>query len=386
MFKPTFFGRLALAGSAVTALAALSGCAAIQVSVPSDVLEVNPVDTPIRALTDFSDGLTCMGRILKAEKVEPVYVAVTDIPDHSESQGSAGYGAKDMIVSAMSRLSQETGLVRLVAYDRATPNIVALHNSHPNKKNLRVPDFFIRGAITQIDGSPYSGQKGSSLSAGSGIMQRLLGVGVSNSNSISMKSISLDLNMGLISSYQILPGVSSANTLAVMKHGDSTELTVSFDKIGGIYSVNENRADALSGALRSLVEVGIIELFGKLYNADYAPCLAQLDRSSPVRMKARSTYEAMSDGARLEYVLSKLRAQGYVKDKGAVIVDGAANPALRNAIAIYRLRNDLFPNANVDFRIYEKMYLQTRAGPNGAALGEGVGPIKRWLHDGAASP
>lgn len=362
----------------------LSGCAAVKASVPNDVLETNPVDHPVRALTDFSEGLTCMGRVLSAEKVEPVYVALTEIPDRSESSGSAGYGAKEMIISAMSRLSQENGLVRMVAYDRTTPTVVALHNSHPNKKNLRVPDFFIRGAITQIDSSPYSKQNGSSASLGTGIMQRLLGVGVSNSNSVTMKSVTLDLNVGLISTYQILPGVSSSNTLAVVKEGNSTELTISFDKIGGIYSVNENKADALSGALRSLVEVGIIELFGKLYNSDYSTCLAQLDRTNPLRMAAREKYDGLSEAGRLEYVLSHMRAKGYVRNKGAAIVDGAANIALRDSIAAYRVRNDLFPSAAVDFRMFEKMYLQSQPGAEAAMPGEGVGPIKRWLHaDGA---
>ncbi|MCK5446041.1 MAG: hypothetical protein KAI73_10490 [Rhodospirillaceae bacterium] len=381
MRKRTLLGNLALAGSAAMFL---SGCAAVKASVPNDVLETNPVDHPVRALTDFSEGLTCMGRVLSSDKVEPVYVALTEIPDRSESSGSAGYGAKEMIVSAMSRLSQENGLVRLVAYDRTTPTVVALHNSHPNKKNLRVPDFFIRGAITQIDSSPYSKQNGSSASLGTGIMQRLLGVGVSNSNSVTMKSVTLDLNVGLISTYQILPGVSSSNTLAVVKEGNSTELTISFDKIGGIYSVNENKADALSGALRSLVEVGIIELFGKLYNADYSTCLAQLDRTNPLRMAAREKYDDLSDAGRLEYVLSHMRAKGYVRNKGAAIVDGAANIALRDSIAAYRVRNDLFPSAAVDFRMFEKMYLQSQPGAEAAMPGEGVGPIKRWLHaDGA---
>lgn len=379
MFTPTFIGRFAIVGITV---ATLSGCSTMQATVPADVLETHPVKHPIRALTNFSEGLTCLGRVLKAEKVEPIYVALTQIPDLSETPGTAGNGAKEMIISSMSRLSAENGLVRLVAYDRATPNVIALHNSHPNKKNLRIPDFFIRGAITQIDTAPYSKQNGSSLSLGSGIMNKLLGTGVSNSNSVSMKSIALDLNVGLVSTYQILPGVTSTNTMSVLKDGDSTELNISFDKVGGIYSVNENRADALSTALRSLVEVGVVELFGKLYNADYAPCLAQLDRTSPAHMAARTSYDEMSAQNRLEYVLAHLKTNSSDGVKtGAAIVDGRANQLLRSAITVYRVRNDLYPSAIVDYRIYEKMYLQAQMGPDGSKAGEGIGPIKRWLNN-----
>ena len=211
-------------------------------------------------------------------------------------------------------------------------------------------------------------------------MSKLLGAGISNSNSVTMKSIALDLNIGLVSTYQILPGVTSTNTMSVLKDGDSTELNISFDKVGGIYSVNENRADALSTALRSLVEVAVVELFGKLYNADYAPCLARLDRSSPEHIAARDSYDDMSGDERLQYVYAFLKNSGAVEQEdAAAIVDGVPSPALRLAITTYRVRNDLFPSAIIDFRIYEKMYLQARAGPDGDKPGEGVGPIKRWL-------
>ena len=112
MPTPIRWRRIALVGAMA---AALSGCSVLQATVPDDLLETHPVKHPVRALTAFSEGLTCLGRVLKTEKVEPIYVALTQIPDRSEAPGTAGRAANEMLISAISRLSEETGLVRLVA-------------------------------------------------------------------------------------------------------------------------------------------------------------------------------------------------------------------------------------------------------------------------------
>lgn len=364
----------------------LAGCSTFEARVPKEVLDENPVSHPVRALTGFSDGLVCMGRMLRDNKVQNIYITSDDIPDHSESNGAAGYGAKEMLVSALSRLSEENGIVRFVAYDRRTPNIVALHNSHPKKKNLRIPDFFIRGAVTQINSSPFSHQKGHSLNLGEEALgeslDSFLGASLSNSNSVSMKSVTLDLNMGLVSNYQILPGVNSSNTMSVLKHGNSTEFTVSFSKVGGVYSDNENRAGALSTAMRSLVEVGLIELLGKLYNVPYERCIAHLDGDSVARRAIREQYKEMSDSERAEFIAYEMDRQSLITKDENTIIEGKPSAAFQTAIAAYRVKNGLFPNTGIDYRLFEKAFIQSKQDLKSLKQGEGVGPLKRWLHVG----
>jgi len=364
----------------------LVGCSTIRASIPSDVLEENPISSPVRALTGFSDGLTCMGRMLKNKKVQTIYLTTSDIPDYSEANGAAGFGAKEMLVSALSRMSEENGIVRFVAYDRRTPNIVALHNSHPKKKNLRVPDFFVRGAVTQINTGPFSHQKGNSLNLGEGSLgeklDSFLGASISNSNSITMKSVTLDLNLGLISNYQILPGVTSSNTMSVLKVGNSTEFTVSFSKVGGIYSDNENRAGALSSALRSLVEVGLIELMGKLYNVPYEQCLVTLDSDSVIRTAIREQYAEMSEEERAEFIAFEMDRQNFIKKDENTIINGNPSADFQMSLAAYRVKNGLFPNTKIDYRLFEKAYLQSKQDVNKLQQGQGIGPLKRWLHVG----
>ncbi len=384
------FHKLFSLGAIATLLA---GCSStFEAKVPKEVLDEHPISHPVRALTGFSEGLVCIGRMLKDNKVQTIYVTTADIPDYSESNGSAGFGAKEMLVSALSRMSEENGIVRFVAYDRRTPNIVALHNSHPKKKNLRVPDFFVRGAITQIDSTPFSHQKGNSLNLGEGFfgtdsqlgraMTDFLGASVSNSNSLTMKSVTLDLNMGLVSNYQILPGVTSSNTMSVLKRGNSTEFTVSFSKVGGIYSDNENRAGALSGALRNLVEVGLIELVGKLYNLPYEQCLAHLDQTSVARTAIRDQYKEMTELERAEFIARELERQGLITVDENTIIKGKPSAQFQSDIAAFRVKNGLFPNVNIDYRLFEKAFIQSKQDVENITQGSGQGPLKRWLHVG----
>ncbi|MEO0369018.1 MAG: hypothetical protein AAF197_09575, partial [Pseudomonadota bacterium] len=278
-------------------------------------------------------------------------------PDFSEARGSAGYGAKEMIITAVSDMSRTSGAVRYVAYDRSTPNIIALQSAHQNKDAFKAPDFFIRGAVTQIEGSPYSKQKGFSLNVGN-VSGELESGGISNSNSISLSAISLDLNMGMVSNFQLLPGVSASNTLSVMKKGDSSELILGFEKVGAIYSLNENSNQALSTALRGLIEVGLIELFGKLYDVPYWECLAKLGSNDPDYLEARKRFTEHSVHQTAEFVATELKRQSIMPDSVLALInsDGSLTAELREAVAHYRTKRNLFGSPVIDLPTFEALY------------------------------
>jgi len=350
--------RLALLTATTSIL--LSSCAVFKATPPESIAERYSTVHPTRALTSFSSGLECMDHMFKEKKVDPILVTSSGLPDFSESRGSAGYGTKEMLISAISTMSKESGALRYVAYDRSTPNILALQSAHPKKKAFKSPDFFVRGAITQIDTSPYNQQKGFSLSLGD-IGGDFQNGGLANSNSVSLSTMALDLNMGMISNFQMLPGITSANAFSVVKSGSSGELSLSFEKVGGIYSLNENQADALSNALRGLIEVGAIELFGKLYNVPYWECLADLGSDSPMSVAARAEYDTIEKAQRIANVTEALRELGYLKADansvaGYASEQGTLKQPLRKAVAAYRAKSDIFGSPVIDFVLYESLY------------------------------
>lgn len=360
----------------------LSGCSIITPKPPEDVRERLSKNYPVRTLTGFTEGLACMDQMLVARKVEPIYITAAPIPDYSENRGGAGYAARDMLISAIAEMTRESAAIRYVAFDRQTPDIVALQSVHPKKAALRIPDFFIRGAVTQINNAPYAKQIGDSVNLGK-FGEEFQGGSIGNSASITLSSISLDMGMGLVNNYQMLPGVFSANTLSVEKQSSSDEFSISLKKIGAIYSVNENRAEALSMALRGLVEVGLIELFGKLYNVPYWECLAEIGGSSPGKDAARAAYAAMSPDDRATYVASQLIRQQLLPPGTEALQDGQYGVELRKALMQYRMRFNLFGGNEVDFTLFERLWKEERRAPAKLAAAGSTSDIGTSQRDAA---
>ncbi len=336
----------------------LSACGVTQVEYPDHIKEDMPVQTPVRNITGFTDGLQCMDNLFIKYKVKPIRVTAAQIPDFSESRGDAGYGAREMLISAISGMSQRSGAIRFIAYDRSTPDIIALQSAHPRKQEFTVPDFFIRGAVTQIESAPYSRQNGYSLSANDIDYKEIHGGQLSNSNSASLKSVAADLNMGLINNFELLPGIYSSNSMSVEKRGTSDDVSLNILKLGAIYSLSENRSEALSSGLRSLMEVGTIELFGKLYNIPYWECLGVLGQDDEVEAKARAIYDDMDSDARISWIGDELKRLKFLESDSYTREDGKVNDMFRQALSHYKIKHDLFGNALINFKVFHKLYRQ----------------------------
>lgn len=333
----------------------LNGCAVITPQAPEEIRERYSSAYPVRTMTSFTEGLVCMDRMFSANKVEPIYVTAAPIPDYSENRGGAGYAARDMLISAIAEMTRNSAAIRFVAFDRQTPDIVALQSTHPKRGSLRIPDFFIRGAVTQINTTPYSKQIGDTLSVG-GKGETFLGGGVGTSASLTMSSVSLDMAVGLVNNYQMLPGIFTANTFSVEKRSNSAELSISLKRIGAVFSANENQAEALSLALRGLVEVGAIELFGKLYNLPYWECLAEIGDNAPLREAARSRYAELSVEERTAYVAAQLVKAKLLPDHVPLFEKGSYTPRFARALMQYRMQHNVLGGGVIDYPLFERIY------------------------------
>ena len=153
---------------AVSASLVVGGCSHRKVSPNEEIKEQLSQTYPSRNLTGFTQGLRCMDSMFEARQVEPVYVTSAPIPDYTENRGAAGYGARDMLISALSEMTKQSAAIRFVAFDRSTPDVVALQNSHPQKADLRVPDCYegqvrtplrkqLLGLKTELEKAEWSG-------------------------------------------------------------------------------------------------------------------------------------------------------------------------------------------------------------------------------------
>jgi hypothetical protein len=176
----------------------------------------------------------------------------------------------------------------------------------------------------------------------------------------------MDMNVGESVSRMILPGVSASNTMAITKAGSGTEAGGKISKVGLSFNVSLNRSEGLGSGVRSLVELGLIEVIGKLTNVPYWKCL-QIEKTNPAMMEqAREWYDGMTPADRTRFVQRKLKAaRAYNGD-----VTGTMSDELRTAIGKYQSDSNLIANGRLDFDLYYSLLdsesdeaLQADAGP-----------------------
>ena len=91
---------------------------------------------------------------------------------------------------------------------------------------------------------------------------------------------------------------------------------MSFERIGAVLRSSESESKALSDGLRALVELGLIELTGKLYEIPYWECLAASMNADGKREAAAAAYDRLSVDERDQFIRSYLINEGYLSVGG----------------------------------------------------------------------
>ena len=255
--------RLAMSG---LALLMLAGCA----TDPQKAIEIaKPKTLPATNLTNFSDSLRCMDDLLLSFGRHNIVVTSAGIPD---ATGSVSAGTKDMLISAISRMSVKSGAFSFVDYDATQADVHDLQSLVGFTDDFVVPNYYIRGAVTQLD----EGVLDEAQAAAIGIPE--IQIGASRDQTVSV--VSLDLNVGNLVTRQIIPGSSAHNSIAVARKGYAGDLAGSISKLGLNFNVVLNKGEGMHQAVRTLVELSAIEVLGKLAEVPYWRCL-QIEQTNP---------------------------------------------------------------------------------------------------------
>ena len=82
--------------------------------IEKGITEQTPLVTPTKSASAMREGLACMDRMLAAEQVPATLIAVKSIPDPS---GLFSTGTKEMLITAISRMSRTSQAFRVVDYE-----------------------------------------------------------------------------------------------------------------------------------------------------------------------------------------------------------------------------------------------------------------------------
>lgn len=332
-----------------------TGCATTGPSIGD--LESAQRNLPRRAATSFTPALTCMDQLLKQSGAQTLYFTAAPIYDRSEALGSAGTGANEMLIGAMLEMSKISDAIRFVSFDNTIPNITSLQGVHPNNNKFRHPDFFVRGAITQIEKGIQSNQHGLSVGVSDDLIEKIAGSGASGSLSNRMKSITLDMYVGMVPTLQMLPGISSANTLTLSDDSVSFEIDLTYEGNGLVYSLDRGRTPSLSDALRDLVEIGTIEMVGKLYGVPFWQCLSVAAPSADEEEEVLAEYKGMNDEELYDFMKDHFVKSGYIKADEKLINNSVP---YKNLLGRYRFENNLNPYPTVDYNLFRIAFLKEK--------------------------
>ena len=362
---PSLLRRAAIA---LSIAGALGGCAAVdQLEVKDKTVaqtqttKVGPELAPFRSITGFSAGLRCMDNMMIDYGVRDLSMLVEEILDSTKKVNA---GTRDMLITAVSDMTRRSRALRLVAYGKDATNAISFLASAQRQSAYEViPQFDIKGSVSQLDENVIRNQKDAGFS-----IQPFINLGITRDAASSI--LGLDLSVLLTEDMSVLPGVTSRNSVVILKSGRGLDGDAAYHKFGISYSMNLSKSEGQAQALRGLVELAVIELMGKLTRTPYWKCLGgDPETNDEIKLELSDWYYAMASGRGeiVAYFQSQLRRRGFYVGP----VDGEFNPAIDEALGNYRAALGMSNEAVIDeafFRAYLNADLSKIRSPSQPAV------------------
>ena len=304
-----------------------------------------PVVRPVRSISSFSESLSCMDYMLRAAELPTTLISSKQFPDFS---GKVPVAVKDMVVTSLSQMSHLSNAFRYVDYEVDIARQDTVQNLttillNNNQMQLQRPALYVSGAIAFVD------QNVSNVRNTAGVSGDRLDAGYSKSSSATV--VALEAHLGDFRTRTIIPGLDSANEVVIGGAGDGLDLAGRIGTYGVRFNVGRDYAMGTGGALRTLVDLAMIELVGKWARVPYWQCL-MLDQTNPsFQRQMRDWFNASGPAGQLQLIRSSLISRGYLSaDQGHL---SATDPALRNAIARFQADKGVVVSGVVNFSTYE---------------------------------
>jgi len=267
-------------------------------------------DASVPPSSAFSPALRCMDAMLLDHGVRDLSVIVEDLAD---SQRKAQAGTRDMLVTAVSDMTQRSRAIRLVASNADWGQTVAAMNQVQKRDPYAVaPQFALRGTQRTLDGG---------------------------------RTVALDLTLLTTQDMSVVPGTATQNA-ALLKNGNAE-----FVKFGQTISVP---AGGIAHAQRALSELAVIELFGRLSKVPYWNCLGVSADNPAVAAEIQDWYDAMA--ARPAEIVTYFQQQLRIRQVYDGPIDGTVSATFKDAVVRTRSALGLSPEPKLSLDLF-KAYL-----------------------------
>ncbi|MEN9372655.1 MAG: hypothetical protein RIR79_207 [Pseudomonadota bacterium] len=303
-----------------------------------------PKAPAVKTVTNFTQALRCMDELFLANGKKNIVITSAGIPD---ATGKARAGDKEMLISAISKMSLRSNAFEFIDLTAGTigtadsdlGTLFALRKDK-NTDSTKVPDFYIRGAVTQLDDNAVRESKGAGFA--------FPWFDFSYSKDKSFDLISMDISVVDAATRRILPETNTSNTMVITKEGRSGELGGQIFTLGLSFSKDISRSEGVGATYRTLIELGLIESLGKFTRVPYWKCL-DIESTNPQLLdQVREWYDVATNAERILFIQRKLAGMSrYTGD-----LDGEMSDDLKKAILEYQASTGLIADGRVNFDLY----------------------------------
>lgn len=330
-------------GALCAAALVLAGCATTRNSLDdADKLLAQreaEKQLPVANLSQYATALGRFGRMLDLYKDgDPViYMQTRSILDATNLSNPL-VGAEipgditEMVRTAVNRIGAR------IVYVPYHPDYLISQAQLGAKFGVTMPDFLITGALTEFDRALSGAGRSNTLSLefGKGRGETALGGDVKRTAILS--ALALDLNLVSFSTQQMVPRIQASNVIKVLNFSAEDNASLGFygDSFG--FKLEGKYLQGRHSAIRTLVDLSVLELVGKATNTPYWRCIPNGTPDPIVLDNMRTSFEALSPELKIGLIQVMLRKYGQpvtVTQK----LDDPTREALR---AVYASR---FPQA-----------------------------------------
>lgn len=259
-----------------------TGCATQKTleDVTYDPLKGNPTRKPVYNVSTLEAAFSCMDSKLSEALSQPYGFGIDEIKDKAGVKVQSG---REFLINSMQRVNARNRVYISdwspeVNESGVTGSILAVDSKRLGFGKA-LPQYVIRGSITQSHKAEQAGE-------GFGI--NLSAIGGSKKQVVGATSIALDLRLVELKTQIVL--TTSSNVLALSNSATNSSMYVG--KIGKAefdYDVNWEQSEGIAAGVRTLTDMGTIELLGKVFRIDYLDCL------DPKRAEPQSITKASPD-------------------------------------------------------------------------------------------
>lgn len=299
----------------VLAVATLAGCATSENALKDakTLMEERDADKllPVTNLSPYSLALGRFGRMLDVYKEgDPViYMQTRSILD-ATNLSSPLVGAEipgditEMVRTAVNRIGAR------VVYVPYHPDYLISQAQLGAKFGVTMPDFLITGALTEFDraiaGAGRVNSAGIEFGGGNGKVT--LGGDVKRTAIYS--ALALDLNLVSFSTQQMVPQIQASNVVKVLNFSSEDNASLGFygDAFG--FKLEGKYLQGRHSAIRTLVDLSVLELVGKATNTPYWRCIPNGKPDPVVIDNMRNAFNGLTPQLKLGLIQVTLRKYG----------------------------------------------------------------------------